>query len=67
MNGADHRSQMVVGRSAGEAGVAHDVNETGAGVRVRVREAGKVAVDPCCVTRASVTLEGGCWNIKVFG
>jgi len=43
----DRRSQSPVGCSRGEAGVVHDVNETGVVARVRVHEAGKVAADLC--------------------
>ena len=47
MNDGGRRSQMLVGRLGVEAGVAHDVNETGVEVRARVHEAGKAEVDPC--------------------
>jgi hypothetical protein len=69
MNDAGYRSQILVAHSTGEAGVAHDVNETGVVVLFRVREMGNAAVDPCkgkCVTRASVTPEGRRSNVKVF-
>ena len=44
-NGADHRSQSLVGRSTEEAEVVHDASETGEVARARGVE--KEAVDPC--------------------